>query len=325
MTVDVIIATRDRNAGIQRTLASLSDQEIRPNRIIVVDDGSATPVSPPDAVGGTEVLVIRHRVSKGPGEARNRAASASTSKYLAFIDDDVVVEPSWLKAHMDTIAMSPNTVSIGPLLAPPAWRPTAWNRWEAATLAAEYERMKRGEYRPTFRQFFTGNALVPRDLFFKAGGFDSRFKRAEDIELGIRLNAAGAAFAFAPGARGWHYARRTLSSWRSIPRQYAFYDAVIDKLHRPGWLSMLAEERVSRSRVNDMVLRIAARPVIGTPIVTASLWTGIALSRWPTMRLGQKLLTLAWLSEYRRELGGCTDDPAMEPIRAAFEGLDLFH
>jgi tRNA uridine 5-carboxymethylaminomethyl modification enzyme len=41
-----------------------------------------------------------------------------------------------------------------------------------------------GVYDPTWRQFFTGNAVVRRDYLVDAGGFDESFTRAEDIELG---------------------------------------------------------------------------------------------------------------------------------------------
>src|SRR6185295_4881663 len=98
------------------------------------------------------------------------------------------------------IKRGPHSVVIGPLAAPPDWRPTPWNRWEAETVEAEYDRMIRGVYEPTWRQFFTGNAFLRRADFLDAGGFNETFRRAEDIELGYRLHRLGCEFVFEPEA-----------------------------------------------------------------------------------------------------------------------------
>src|SRR5690606_14127087 len=117
--------------------------------------------------------LLRNEVSRGPAAARNRAVAAGDAPYVAFIDDDVRAEPDLLARQAAMMrARGPNTILIGPLCAPPDWRPTAWNRWEAAQLEVEYGRMARGEYRPTWRQFHTGNAFLPRATFEALGGFD---------------------------------------------------------------------------------------------------------------------------------------------------------
>ena len=51
-------------------------------QIVVVDDGSATPVTPRD------VTLIRHETPRGPGPARNAGLDAVTAPYLVFLDSD---------------------------------------------------------------------------------------------------------------------------------------------------------------------------------------------------------------------------------------------
>ena len=65
----------------------------------------------------------------------------------------------------------------------------------------------------SFRQFYTGNASVPRELVVKAGGFDTAFRRAEDIELSYRLDQLGATFVFDETAMAHHLAERSFESW----------------------------------------------------------------------------------------------------------------
>jgi GT2 family glycosyltransferase len=320
-TVEVIIATRNRHARLARTLDSLARQVGGPPALVtVVDDASEPPVEGSVPIpAGLPVRIVRLDESGGPARARNLGARASSATLLAFVDDDVDADPLWLQQHL-VAASHAATVSIGPLLAPPDWRPTPWNRWEAATLANEYRRMARGEYQATFRQFFTGNAVVPRALFEASGGFDERFLRAEDVELGIRLERAGARFAFTSAAIGWHYAHRSLASWRKIPRQYAFYDGVIGALHDPGWGAMIDRELAGRSGTTRAFLRVARTGLAGAAVTGAALYGGIVLSRGPVLPIGQRLLSLAWQAEYVRARVGIGDAAESAAQNAMFRG-----
>jgi GT2 family glycosyltransferase len=321
-SVDVVIATRNRPARLQRTLTSLATQVGGGlDRVFVVDDGGVPPAQTcVDAPSALDIRFLRMAEPGGPARARNAGVAESQAEFVAFIDDDVDADPGWLQQHLGAIRAAPTTISIGPLLAPPDWRPTPWNRWEARTIAHEYRRMERGDYAPTFRQFFTGNAVVPRALFEAAGGFDERFLRAEDVELGIRLKRAGGHFVFTPGAIGWHYAWRSLTSWRSIPRQYAFYDQVIGALHDPGWGAMIDRELAGRSGATRAFLRAARTGAAGPIFTSMATYAGIALSRRPLLPIGQRLLSLAWQAEYVRARAGAGNIAETASLSSMFGG-----
>ena len=95
-----------------------------------------------------------------------------------------------------------------------------WVRWEQDRLERQYDDLASGRYEATGRLFYTGNASVPRSIVVDAGGFDTQFRRAEDLELGLRMLDAGAAFQFVPEARGFHYAERSFEAWERIPYEY---------------------------------------------------------------------------------------------------------
>ena len=82
-------------------------------------------------------------------------------------------------------------------------------------LAKQYKAMTRGDCEATARQFYTGNASVLRRHLLAVGGFDSAFRRAEDVEMAYRLDGSWSHFAFEPAAIGLHYAARSFDSWRS--------------------------------------------------------------------------------------------------------------
>ena len=50
------------------------------------------------------------------------------------------------------------------------------------------------------------------EQFLNVGGFDSRFQRAEDVELAFRLRSRGVRFVFNPDANVLHYASRSSES-----------------------------------------------------------------------------------------------------------------
>ncbi|MFN0095119.1 MAG: glycosyltransferase family 2 protein [Dehalococcoidia bacterium] len=290
--IDVVIPTFNRQARLRRTLLALANQSFQDFRVIVADDGSSPSVA--GELGGDQFGLRRLDIVTGPGNAgpataRNRAVAAGSAPFIAFVDDDVDPAPEWLRAHLSVMAEGGAVASFGPLLPPAGWRPTPWNLWEARTLQREYERMEAGVYQPTWRQFFTGNALLRREDLQAVGGFDARLRRAEDIELALRLHRIGCRFAFQPGAIGWHDARRTQESWLRIPREYAEVDRLLEREHPDlAWATTVAEERASRPRAVRVL-----RPAAGRSMLRAAVTAGLMRLATSALAAGSERVALA--------------------------------
>src|SRR5690606_30957463 len=112
---------------------------------------------------------------------------------------------------------------------------------------------------------------------------------------------ARCSFVFEPRAIGWHYARRSLRSWMAIPHQYAEYDALIAAKYGPRRLLMVDRELGRRPRLPRSYMALAGTRA-GRPLTALTVAGGVALSRRPTMGLGQRLLRLAWQGAYVRTL-----------------------
>lgn len=80
LPVTLVIPVHNDAARLARLLALAQDMEFA--QIIVVDDGSDTPVQ------ADNVTLIRHDTPLGPGPARNAALPQVTAPYLVFIDSD---------------------------------------------------------------------------------------------------------------------------------------------------------------------------------------------------------------------------------------------
>lgn len=263
---DVVITTRNRPEPLQRCLASLADQSVRDLGIIVVDDHSDEPIAPAvDAVVARHEfaippVVIRLDEPSGPAAGRNAGVAASQAEYIIFIDDDVVVDRHLVEVHLSEVMSAadaePPIVTRGPFVEPPDWDPTPWNLWEAKMGTRGTNAIIRGDYAPTWRQFHTGNNCLPRRVFEAVGGFDETFLRAEDDELGARLHEYGCRFHFVPSALAWHYSRRSLEAWLEIPRAYAHYTVVIDRMYpHLGYLA----QRQRELTMSNPLLRAARR------------------------------------------------------------------
>ena len=315
--VDVVIATKDRPQSLARTLEALAVQSFRDFAVVVVDDGSREPVAnalPPGLAGRLQLRVVRREQSGGPGPARNAGVAAGDGMWIAFIDDDIETDPDMLARHLAAVERAgPGAVSIGPCLAPPGWRSTVWNHWDAAKVEHEYERMLRGEYEPTWRQFFTGNVFLRRADFLAVEGFDERFKRAEDIELGLRLHERGCRFVFTHDAVAYHHSERSLAGWLGVPRAYGRFDVVIDALHpAERWLATIRQEERERRAFKRTVRRILGQPVLRPVSTRAATWTARALWRAGVARPAMRALSLAYALEYRAALAGALAEPPAE-------------
>ncbi len=314
-SISVVIPTRNRPAGLRACLEALAAQSVRDFEVVVVDDASDQPAGGivREFEGRLDVRLFVNPQRGGPAHARNRAVSAAAGDHVAFVDDDVRVVPTWLEEHMTAQRAATGAVgTIGPLAAPADWQAQAWTRWEADTLQREYDRMQRGDYKPTWRQFHTGNALVARAAIVDAGGFDEQFLRAEDIELGLRMSWRGVQFAFAPRAIGWHYSARAIDAWLAVARSYGQFDRQLDQMHpEMNWLRVVHRERARRHPL-VRTLRVAA---INEPLrrltVQASARAGAVAYRAGFRRLAQAALSSAYDLEYTRGL-----EDAVPPITA---------
>jgi hypothetical protein len=151
-----------------------------PDRIVLVADG--VPVAPvvPAALGG-RVTVVRGD-GAGPAAARNAGWRRASTRWVAFLDDDVVVPDDWLeRLDEDLAAAEPDVGGVqGRIRVPlPAERPpTDWERNVSGLEDA---------------QWATADMVYRRDALAAVGGFDERFPRAyrEDADLGLRVTAAG--------------------------------------------------------------------------------------------------------------------------------------
>jgi len=227
--------------------------------VIIVSDGSSDGTHAYlEALRSTMRLRWFSQSNRGPAAARNLGIEKAVGELIVFIDDDVVPEAGLLAEHVRAhYEADREVVVLGPLLTPQGFVMAPWVRWEQEMLMKQYRAMLRGDWQPTARQFYTGNASLRRSHILAAGGFDENFRRAEDVELAYRLAARGLGFVFTMKAVGMHYVERSYRSWLDAAYTYGRNDVIFARDRNQKWLlSAIHDEFQYRHKMVRSLVRL---------------------------------------------------------------------
>ncbi len=303
--VTVVVPVKDRADGLARLIAALPDI----THVVVVDDGSADPSAIRAAAGGARVL--RHEHPRGPAAARNAGLAAAATPLVAFLDSDVVPERGWLDPLLTQLAdpavglVAPRIVALDP--------GGSWLQVYEAVRSSLDLGPDPALIVPRSRVAYVPSAaiLVRRDAV--GTGFDEALHVAEDVDLVLRLHAAGWRLRYEPAARVAHDHRTSVRAWwlrkvfygtGAAPLALRHHGAVPPMVLSP-WsaavgvlvllgrplaavaVSAVAAERLSQRLGRVERPRVTAARLIGLGAVGAVAQTADAVTRhfWPVAAL----------------------------------------
>jgi Glycosyl transferase family group 2 len=151
---------------------------------------------------GDELLVVGEPAGSSPAAARNAGARRAVGEVLVFIDADVEVHRDALELLRNGFAGEPALAAIFGAYDDAPAAPGVVSRFR--NLLHHHVHASSPGRATTF---WTGLGAVRRAEFERAGGFDAqRFPRpsVEDIDLGMRMAAAGAGIRLDPAIQGKH-------------------------------------------------------------------------------------------------------------------------
>ena len=182
-----------------------------PFEVIVVDDGCSdeTVDALPQIAG---VYYHRRAANGGFIAACNDGASRARGEYLVFLNNDTVPQPGWLEALLRTFDDEPGTGLVGAQLLYPDGR----LQEAGGVVFADGSGWNYGKYEspddPRFAylrdcDYASGAAIaIPRALFERVGGFDTRYTPAyyEDTDLAFAVREAGLRVVYQPASKVIH-------------------------------------------------------------------------------------------------------------------------
>lgn len=193
----VIVPVRAPAPWLGEALAAVLGQDPPPDRVVVVDDGSAAPVAVEP-----RCELVRRDAPGGPAAARAAGLERlGEVELVALCDADDVWEAGKLRAQLGALARHPDaTLCFGrATVVGPDGAPTG-ERWEEPPAG----RLEAGALAPALfasNPIPTSSVVVRAGAVQEAGGFESPLEQAEDWDLWLRLLALGRPFACEPGAR----------------------------------------------------------------------------------------------------------------------------
>lgn len=188
LDISVVIPCFNANETLLRTLKSVFEQKSLPSEIIVVDDGSDTPIEPLIAKYASQISIPIRLITQpnlGAPAARNVGIQAAQSSYVAFLDADDIWFPEKLQIQYDVMVSRKLTICC---------HGYNFNQNEKsiphATVSAANASFKNlSKLRFAFgNPVFTPTVMVTKQNFT---GFDERFRRVDDYKAWLENFQAG--------------------------------------------------------------------------------------------------------------------------------------
>jgi len=189
--ISVIIPCYNRATLIGETLQNMLDQELRPDEIIVVDDGSTDNSREViSSFGGIVRLISQPNL--GPGAARNAGLKAATGDFIQFMDSDDLASHNKLSVQFSALQATGADF---------AYCPWGYCYIENRTIRFTENILQTGSIpngKPMLEWFMSGwslvfqNCLFRRSILEKAGFYRTDLMPSEDSEYFVRILLAGA-------------------------------------------------------------------------------------------------------------------------------------
>jgi glycosyltransferase involved in cell wall biosynthesis len=235
--ISVLMPCFNHGEFIGEAIDSVRQQTIHDSEIIVVDDGStdvatrATLATLADA--RTRVLTVEHR---GLPAARNFAARHARGEFFCALDADDKLAPTWFERAVHLLDSRPEVAFVSHWLETFGDERWTWmpERCDLPSLLA--------------RNAVNGAALVRRDAFEAAGGYDETMREGcEDWDLWLRLVGAGRRGAIIPEVLFFYRRRADSMSRRMLDAQgYRRPLETLVRKHESSYRAHLADVLVSK-------------------------------------------------------------------------------
>jgi GT2 family glycosyltransferase len=222
--VTVVVPTCRNPVRLERCLRSILATDYERVDVVVVENRPGSPVTRDlltTRFPGDERIRYVEEARRGAASARNRGLAHASGEIVAFVDDDVVVDPAWLRMATAAFLSSDEVGCVTGLILPLALDThTQVLREQLSTFGKGFRptRFSLPETRRVNPLFpFTpghvgsgANTLLRASLARRLGGFDPRLGPATptmgggELDLYIRVLYSGADILYEPGVIVWH-------------------------------------------------------------------------------------------------------------------------
>jgi len=250
------LCTFNRAHLLGRVLDACFDQTLPSDvyEVVLVDDGSSDGTADVIAAArerATCAFTVVAQRNAGLARARNNGLARVRGERVIFIDDDVLPIPVFVAEHLRSHERAPAAIVRGAVVTTESFERLPAPFWTLANYSGNY--------------FWTSNVSAPLRAIRDLGGFVETFREYgwEDIELGLRLRAAGTKAVFNARALAFHYKPRPRAgAVDGMLRQARAQARTAVQLRalRPTWRVVLATGDDPINRTLHRIARLRHKP-----------------------------------------------------------------
>ncbi len=263
--ITVVIPTVGRSSVLAHLVKELLYGTDRPAGVVVVDNGAPGESSSLAQIrrdlSDAPVRVVT-TTRRGAAHARNLGAATVETPLVAFLDDDVTVDPGWVRGVLrgfgrdDRVGCVTGLIMPALLDSPAQVRIQQFGGFDKGTTARLFDLTEHATAHPLY-PYLPGaygsgaNFAMRREVFAELGGFDERLgpgtstRAGEDIDLLMRTVLGGHVLAYEPQALVLHHHRATDSELRSTVFGYGL-----------GLGSVLWKQTAAKGTRRELVRRV---------------------------------------------------------------------
>lgn len=225
ISVVICTYTEKRWSELVAAVESVRQQSIRPKEIIVVIDHNPS-LAELARMGFEAEILVENNHSRGLSGSRNCGVEAASGEVVAFLDDDALADPNWLKTLISHY-QNPKVMGVGGKIEPmyregrPAWFPEEFDWVVGCTYRGLPEQVA------AVRNLIGCNMSFRREVLELAGGFQVAVGRIgtsgigredDETEFCIRSSQKikDGIFLYEPRARVCHRVPSERANWRYL-------------------------------------------------------------------------------------------------------------
>ena len=223
-----IVPCLNSSKTINETLTSIFAQQTDFEfEVIVVDNGSSDHTI--ELARQFDVTVIREN-KRGPGLARNAGIKAASGRYIAFVDSDVTLEPTWAQVLMNYISKYKLLAAQGQVILSSNGNSLldSYRTAHKTNHPTDWISLATSDYK--VGHINTAACIYKAQALKQVKGFSTSIRYHEDVDLTLKIRSLpDGAIGCTREAKSYCFYTQTLASYLKRAFVYGFHLAVVAK------------------------------------------------------------------------------------------------
>lgn len=270
MKTSVIIPSYNPTLKLSATLDKLVSQSVLIDELIVIIDNDKYndfAKSLEEKYSSLLKIKVFPQPNAGRAVSRNRGVELCSGDIIIFLDDDMLAENDLIEKHIRYHKNNPGIIVSGNGYRNPADATYDFGRF-LILMEENWKKHDTDVHEITLKKFdFTAcNMSLPKNIFQKLDGFDTRFSDSEDFDFAIRAINQNIKIIYDNTLLAWHNDWPDVDKYIKRQNEYAIAKERILKI-RPEYLVHFPKLQVKEGRNSRKFISRIIRYTVGRWVI----------------------------------------------------------